>query len=89
MDDESIKKAEGRGYSRGYAAGSKRKALTINAERMNRQRAAFWNRAFLALLPAAMLAQNWTLGNKPITSGDDRVDLARRWADKAAKLQKF
>ncbi|WP_152563255.1 hypothetical protein [Caballeronia zhejiangensis] len=45
----------------------------------------FWDRAYLAVLPFAMQCQGWKIGEKPITSGDDRAYLAGRWADAAVR----
>ncbi|WP_088148156.1 hypothetical protein [Achromobacter denitrificans] len=42
-----------------------------------------WQAAFLAVLPAAIEAQGWKHGDKAITSGEARVNLAALWADYA------
>jgi len=76
-------KSEQNAYNRGYSAGKRRKARDITNERKERERRAFLDRAFLAVLPAALAAQNWKFGNKPITSTDDRIRLARIWARQA------
>ncbi len=43
----------------------------------------FFERAFLALLPAAMRAQNWKYGEVRINSEDRRIWMARQWAAQA------
>lgn len=85
VDAEALKAAERRGYSRGYAARGKRIKRQNDAERRQRERQAFLDRAFLAILPAAMNAQGWSFGDKPITSMEDRVKLAASWAESALK----
>lgn len=45
----------------------------------------FWDQVFRDLLPIAIQAQGWRSGDKPITSGQDRVDLAASWADIAVR----
>ena len=44
----------------------------------------FWEDSFLAVLPFAMECQGWKLDEKSIHTGEDRIDLATRWADRAA-----
>jgi hypothetical protein len=44
----------------------------------------FWEDSFLAVLPFAMQAQGWTVDEKIISTGNDRIDLAAQWADAAA-----
>ena len=87
--DSDEKTAEQRGYSRGYAAGQRRKAREIQAEKIRQQKNAFWNRAFLAVLPSAFEAKGWTRGDQPINSLADRVALASDAADHAVRLFKF
>ena len=41
---------------------------------------AFWEKAFLTVLPSAMEAQGWKIGDTPITSGEARINLAAIWA---------
>lgn len=51
-----------------------------------------WKQAFLAVLPVAMAERGWAVGDKPITSGRDKVKLlAADWADSAvdAYLARF
>ena len=77
-------KTEQNAYNRGYAAGKRRKARDVTRERQERERKAFLDRVFLAVLPAAMTAQGWKFGEKPINTGSDRIKLARHWAREAA-----
>jgi hypothetical protein len=84
MSDET-KLAEHRGYSKGYYAGLRKKKQGIKSERLSREKAAFWNRAFISALPATIDAQNWTRGDKPIVGLVDRVKLAAETADEALK----
>lgn len=77
--------AEKAAYQRGYAAGKRRKARTISAEARLREERAFLDRAFLAALPAAIEAQGWKRGEKPITTLKDRVSLAVDFAREALK----
>jgi len=83
MTENENKAAEQRGYSRGYIAGRKRKAREISRENQMRKKSAFWQRAFLAALPVAMTRDNWTRGDKPITTVADRTKLATEIADEA------
>ena len=63
-------------YQRGYAAGRR------ISERSN------WNKAFLAVLPAAMLAKGWTISKVAVQGTSSRITLAKVWADKAVKEMK-
>lgn len=83
--DDEIKAAERRGYSRGYQARAHRIKRENESARRQCERQAFLDRAFLTILPSAMNAQGWTFGDKPITSTEDRVNLAARWAEHALK----
>lgn len=85
MDDE-LKKARLNGYSQGYAAGKRRKAKEITYETKMAKERAFWQRAFIAALPAAFEAVGWTRGETKIASLEDRMRLARDAADEALKL---
>lgn len=79
---------ETRAYKRGYAAGRKRVKLDREAERRSAEVADAWNRCYLALLPAAMLADEWTIGGAHVKTSAERINLARLWADQAAKNMK-
>lgn len=82
-DADEIKAAERRGYTRGYQSRGRRIKRENDAERQRRERQAFLDRAFLAILPAAMNAQGWKFGDKPITNTEDRIKLAASWAREA------
>lgn len=77
--------AEKRAYARGYNAGKRRRQREISDERRWREQQAFLDRAFLALLPTAMTVQGWAFGGKTVSSSEDRIRLARIWAEKALK----
>ena len=83
MNDAAIKDAEQRGYGRGYAAGHRRKKQIESIARDQRKKDAFWQRAFLAALPATIVAENWKSGVTPIVSLSARVKLAADAADEA------
>lgn len=86
MSKEDLKTAEHRAYAKGYAAGKRRKQCEISQETLQRKKDAFWLRAYLAVLPAAFSAQNWTRGEqKKITTLTDKVRLAAETADEALK----
>lgn len=90
MSDTNLKKIEANAYSRGYAAGQKRKHKAMTEEARQRKKDAFWQRAFLAALPAAFSAQGWKDGNgKAITNLPARIRLAANAADEAVKLAIF
>ena len=75
-------------YEKGYRRGRRRTEQEV--ERLARQQshADRWNAAFLALLPTAMVAENWTLSKEQVRSGDQRVALAAAWADLAVRRMK-
>lgn len=85
MTDDEIKQAEARAYQRGYAAGHRKKKTDRERQHEARERQAFRDRAFLAALPAAIQAQGWSRGGKPITNVEARVRLAWELADEALK----
>ena len=77
MAKNEIETAEKRGYMAGYNAGRRRGQIE-KEERLERQeRQEFLDRAFLAALPSAMLADNWVdhKGKRP-TSASELVDMA-------------
>lgn len=82
---DKIKQAEQRGYTRGYNAGRKRQQTDIKQAQKMKRMAYRWNQAFLAALPACIIAQNWKVGGKPIASLTERTALARDFADEAIK----
>ncbi|WP_156509277.1 hypothetical protein [Ralstonia mannitolilytica] len=88
MDNESqnaIKKAEARGYKRGYQAGRRKQQSEALVARLEREKRAFRDRAFLAALPAAFAAQGWVRGEKSINTLEERVRLAWETAEAALK----
>ncbi len=85
MSTDEIKQAEKRAYSKGYAAGNRRRKRDNDRECQRMERQAFLDKAFLSVLPTAMNAQGWSFGSEPITSTKDRVTLAKRWAEEALK----
>ena len=76
-------KEERAAYARGYAAGKRRRQREVRADDRERRREAFWLRVYATVLPEAMACNGWKVGEKAVTSTEDRVDLARRWADRA------
>jgi hypothetical protein len=85
MSEDELKKAELRGYARGYIAGKRRKRDEITRESIRHKRDAFWQRAFTVVLPATFSAKDWVRGDKPITTLKDRVKLAAEIADEATE----
>jgi hypothetical protein len=47
-----------------------------------------WNAAYLAILPAAMQVQGWTIGDKKVATAEDRCQLAKLFADEAVTRMK-
>lgn len=76
---------EKRGYRKGYSAGRKRKARVDSDEQRYKRNAAFLDRAYLALLPAAMQVQGWKINDTLVTKTSQRIELAKRWACEALK----
>ena len=64
-------------YSRGYAAGLRTKMDNEAAKRRQD--------VFLRMLEIALSANGWKIGEQPITSTEQRVDLAERWTDLAMR----
>lgn len=83
--DEKIAKAKNLNYQKGYQAGKARKHRDIAAQQKYDRDTAFLDRAYLALLPAAMAAQGWTIGEEKITSSQQRIKLAVMWAREALR----
>jgi len=88
-DEADLKKAEQRGYSRGYQAGKKRVQTERLAERLAKEQQAFLDKAFLAAVPFAMQQSNWKHGEKPINTIAERVDLAWDVAEAALKRRRY
>ena len=82
---DEIRKAELRGYSRGYQTGSTKKKNDRAAQNKKQQHDAKWNRAFLAALPAALVMNGWKIGEKPISTIEERLDFAVRIANRSAE----
>lgn len=76
---------EKRGYSKGYAAGKRRKQREISYEQVQREKQAFLDRVFLVAIPVALETQGWTSVGKPIATTEERIRLARNWAVEALK----
>jgi hypothetical protein len=89
MDEDEIKRAEKRGYARGYAAGKQRRQRDQSAEQRYREDRAFLDRAFMAALPACVNAQGWKTGDTPITDVPGRVNLAWDFAIQALKTRRY
>lgn len=70
-------------YAKGYAAGRKRKIKDLQAVDVRKRNDAFWQRAFLAVLPAVVGVSGWTRGKSEILNLEDRVRLAKDFADTA------
>lgn len=80
-----LKAAEQRGYARGYQAGKKRKQREHRHEQTEKQRKAFAERVFIAVLPYALKCQNWTMGEVKVTTTEQRIDLAMKWVERALR----
>lgn len=85
---EATKSEAQRQYSRGYAAGRKRLKSDMEKERRRATDEEFWDATFQAVSAAAFQCQGWSRGETPITSLNDRVDLAADWADRAVKVRR-
>lgn len=72
--------SERRAYSRGYAAGRAKKRSVQKAGRAHAQRQAFLDRCFIAALPACIESPTWRVGERNMTSLEDKVTLARLFA---------
>ena len=90
MTDTDLKKAEQRGYSKGYVAG--RKALLKNKaiDQLKKEKDAFRRRAFLAVLPMACFSpHNWgtQVGGRheKYTKISELTKLAHNFAEEAVK----
>ena len=92
MDDDPIKAAEARGYSKGYAAGKCRVGREEAQEVARGRRERFRQDVFLAMLPN-LLGKGWgnTIGgkHKPWSSIKEYVDGAWKFSDQACKGTDF
>lgn len=86
--NDVIKKAEQRGYARGYQAGRKRVKSDPREEGLHSRRDANWNRAFLVALEATVVSGRWMRGDKALTSVEDYINTARYFANQAVKVMK-
>lgn len=82
-------KAEKLGYARGYAAGRAKMKKDGDAEREQAKRQAFLEHAFLAALPACIVADGWTTNGKPTTGTGQRTELAWDFAEQALKSRRI
>lgn len=82
---DAIKAAEQNGYAKGYNAGLRKKKKKRAESSVRARRDANWDRAFLAALPPCIEQQGWTCGEKLINSLEDRVALAKDFADEAIR----
>lgn len=87
MSDD-IKKAEARGYAKGYQSGQRRAKRERSMEASRAKDNALWQRLFVAAIPAAVKAEGWKFGDKPILNVEDRVKLALFIADEAFAVAK-
>jgi hypothetical protein len=85
---DEIKKAELRGYSRGYAAGKKKVKIERSAEQRRAEQQAFLDKAFFAALPFAATQSTWRHGEKPINTITERVALAWDFAESSLRQRR-
>lgn len=85
MAADELKQAEQRGYSKGYAAGQRRAEREDSARKMADEQRAFWREVFMGILPMASTQDTWTLGDKRISTPEQRMNLAALFADAAVK----
>ncbi len=86
MSAHEIKQAVAQGYAKGYAAGRQRKLREISDDRKMIKEDALWQRAMLAAVPFAMQQNSWTDNGKPISTLNERVELACDVADAVVKI---
>lgn len=72
-------------YQKGYRAGRRKTEAEVAATRRKNTYAEEWNRLYASLLPVAMTVENWQIGGQPVRSTEDRIKVAKLWADKAAE----
>lgn len=85
MNDEQEKRAEQRGYAKGYAAGKRRRINAISSEHLQQRNAARFDRFMCAVVTGLLACNGWKRGDKP-----DRTpsEFAATAADIAAALMK-
>ncbi|HET6631569.1 MAG TPA: hypothetical protein VFG73_02520 [Rhodanobacteraceae bacterium] len=74
-----------RAYQRGYNAGKRRLDKEMRAEREQAQARALWDNAVLASTPYFLACQGWTIGEKRVSTTDDRANLACSYANAVLK----
>jgi hypothetical protein len=80
-------KEEKAAYQRGYNAGKKRLHREVDMRRREAARNAFWQRAYLAALPACITVQGWKFDDGGgVHTTADRSRLAIGFADVALRL---
>lgn len=85
MNDEQEKRAEQRGYAKGYAAGKRRRAKEVSYEHQRQRDAARFDRFMCAAVTGLIAYGGWKRGDKPDRSP---ADFAATAADIAAALMK-
>lgn len=81
--DDSFATAEKRGYAKGYRAGRRKLARAVSYEHKRQRENAFWQRAFVAAIPAFIAERGWEMEGRPVKNLDDFIELAARAADRA------
>lgn len=84
-EQDPIKAAEQRGYSKGYAAGQRRVVREDERREHSVRKEEFRRQTFLAALPALMISGTWEMGGKKVITSDEHCQLAWRIADQATK----
>ncbi len=71
MNDEQEKRAEQRGYAKGYAAGKRRRAKAVNYEQQRQRDAARFDRFMCAAVTGLISCGGWQTDGKPDKSPTD------------------
>ncbi len=82
---DAFKTAEKRGYSKDTRAGRRRSQRDQELKRRADAERAFWERTSRRWPPRPLRYRGWRLGERPITSSEDRAKLAAAWADRAVE----
>ena len=85
MSDDPIKAADKLGYARGYAAGRRRVRSDRSAENQRKHDEARRDRFFCAALNGLLPTAGWQMGGKDMSSLNDYVELAARFADQSLR----
>lgn len=72
-------------YQKGFRAGRKLTAAEVDTYERTQPYNARWNACYLALLPTAMTVHGWTMGQTSVHTAEQRIDLAKIWADLAVR----